>query len=361
MSAKQVLAVIAACVALHAAAQTPAQTPTPTQTQTQTPAQAPAQRPRELADAARREGTLTLYSSMVDKDLRRLVAEFERRYAVRVNVWRSGKAKVLQRVVAEARAGRNEVDVVHNPSVAMEALHREKLLQPVDSPLHATLIPEAVAPHREWAGPRVYIFVNGFNTAQVKREELPRSYADLLDPRWKGRLSIEGKEQEWFVTLVRAMGEEKGMRFFRELVATNGISVRMGNSQIVNLIAAGEVPFALALYSYLPEQAKRAGAPVDWVALAPTVAATDAIGIAKRAPHPNAALLFYEFMLGDGLAIMEELGHVVSSRARVAQLAPFNLTFIDPAVIISDYDRWTRLYEETLQGRAPVATPSRTP
>ena len=60
------------------------------------------------------------------------------------SVWRSGKNRVLQRVISEARAGRHEVDVVHNPSPEMEALHREKLLKPVDSPLHKQLIPQAV-------------------------------------------------------------------------------------------------------------------------------------------------------------------------------------------------------------------------
>src|SRR5712692_1448727 len=128
---------------------------------------------------------VNLYSSMAEKDLRRLVAEFERRHGVKVNLWRSGKNRVLQRVISEARAGRNEVDVIHNPSPEMEALHREKLLKAVDSPLHANLIPQAVAPHREWAGPRVYLFVQAYNTRLVDKAGLPRTYGDLLLPRWK--------------------------------------------------------------------------------------------------------------------------------------------------------------------------------
>lgn len=302
-------------------------------------------------EAARREGGVTVYSSMAEKDLLRIVSAFEARYGIKVKLWRSGKNKVLQRVITEARAGHNEVDVVHNPSPEMEALHREKLLKPVDSPVHAALIPEAVAPHREWAGPRVYLFVQGYNTQKVKREELPKRYEDLLDPRWKGRLAIEGKEQEWFYTLVHAMGEERGLRFFRELVAKNGLSVRQGNALLNNLVAAGEVPFALTLYSYLPDQAKRAGAPVDWIALKPTVAATDAVGIAARAPHPNAAALFYDFMLGDGQAVMAQLGHVTSRRDN-ATLRGLELKFIDPAAVMADYDRWTKIFDDTIHGRA---------
>jgi len=96
---------------------------------------------------------------MAEKDLIRLVSEFERRYGIKVKVWRSGKNNVLRRTVTEVRAGRFEADVVHNPSPEMELLHRERLLQEVRSPYQRELIPEAVAPHREWAGPRVYIFV----------------------------------------------------------------------------------------------------------------------------------------------------------------------------------------------------------
>jgi iron(III) transport system substrate-binding protein len=293
---------------------------------------------------------VNLYSSMAEKDLRRLVAEFERRQGVKVNVWRSGKNRVLQRVISEARAGRNEVDVIHNPSPEMEALHGEKLLKRVDSPLHANLIPQAVAPHREWAGPRVYIFVQAYNTRLVPKAELPKTYDDLLHPRWKGRIAIEGKEQEWFFTLVQAMGEAEGLKYFRALAA-NGLQVRMGNALLTNLVVAGDVPFALTLYSYLPEQQKRAGAPIDWMALAPTIAATDAVGIAARAPHPQLAQQLYDFMLGEGQALMAEMGHVVSHRRISPELERFKLTFIDPAGVIRDYDRWTKLFEDTIYNR----------
>jgi iron(III) transport system substrate-binding protein len=293
---------------------------------------------------------VNLYSSMADKDLRTLVTEFEKRSGIKVNVWRSGKSRVLQRVISEARAGRYEADVVHNPSPEMEALHREKLLKPVDSPLHKQLIPQAVAPHREWAGPRVYIFVQAYNTRQVPKAEVPKTYADLLAPRWKGRIAIEGKEQEWFYTLVQSMGEADGLKYFRALAA-NGLQVRMGNALLTNMVIAGEVPLALTLYSYLPEQAKRKGAPIDWIALTPTIAATDAVGIAARAPHPELAQKLYDFMLSDGQALMAEMGHVVSQRRMAPELERFKLTFIDPAAVIADYDRWTKIFEDTIYNR----------
>jgi ABC-type Fe3+ transport system substrate-binding protein len=317
-----------------------------------------ADRSARLLAGAKREGSLSLYASLAEKDLIRLVSEFERRYSIKVNVWRSGKNNVLRRAVTEARAGRFEVDVVHNPSPEMELLHRERLLQEVRSPYQRELIPEAVAPHREWAGPRVYIFVQAYNTNRVTPEELPKTFKDLLHPRWKGRIAIEAKEQEWFFTLVREMGEEAGLKFFRELVARNGLTVRNGNALLNNLVVAGEVPLALTLYSYLPEQSRRSGAPINWIALAPTVAYTDGIGVMRRAPHPHAAVLFYDFVLSDGQTLLAELNHVISHRRNEPYLRRFRLKFIELDAVLADYDRWTRIFEDTLYGRGAVSSPA---
>jgi len=253
------------------------------------------------------------------------------------------------------------VDVVHNPAPEMELLHRERLLQEVRSPYPLELIPEAVAPHREWAGPRVYIFVQAYNTKRVRPEELPKTFGDLLDPRWKGRIAVEAKEQEWFFTVVREMGGEAGLRFFRDLVARNGLTVRNGNALLNNLVVAGEIPLALTLYSYLPEQSRKSGAPIDWFALAPTVAYTDGIGVMKRAPHPHAAVLFYDFVLSDGQALLAELNHVISHRRNEPYLRKFDLKFIDVDAVLADYDRWTQIFEDTIYGRgtavpAPAAS-----
>src|SRR5207247_6236723 len=87
-----------------------------------------------LCGSACAQPVVNVYSSMAEKDLRRLAAEFESRYGIKVNLWRSGKNRILQRVLSEARAGRHEVDVIHNPAPEMEALHGEELLQAIQAP-----------------------------------------------------------------------------------------------------------------------------------------------------------------------------------------------------------------------------------
>ena len=326
--------------ALDARAQTPAATAVPL-----TPPD------RRLVEQARREGSLTLYASMVEKDLQQLVEAFTARHKVEVKVWRSGKNKVLQRAVTEAQAGRYAVDVVHNPSPEMEALHQEGGLQPLRLAQHDGLIAAALPAHRAWAGLRVYLFAMAYNTDKVRPDELPKRWEDLLDPRWKGRLGLEAKDQEWFATWAQAMGEARGVKLLRDIAAANGLSVRSGHALLNNMVASGEVPLAVATYSYLPEQARRRGAPVNWLVVPPAIAYTDGIGIARRAPHPAAARLFYEFALGEGQALLAQLAQITTQRSAESPLKALQPVFIDPAAVLRDSDRWAALFEATVAGR----------
>ncbi len=310
-----------------------------------------ADRMQRLQEGARREGSLMLYTSMDEKDNALIVAAFEKKTGIKVNVWRSGKDKVLQRVIAEAQAGHPVVDFVLNPSPEMEALHREKLLQAVRSPVQKQLIPAALPAHGEWTGMRVYVFVQSYNTQKVRRDELPRTYQDLLDPRWKGRIGVEAKQQEWFYALVQAMGEEKGLRFFRELAAKNELSLRTGNSLLNNMVISGEVPFALNVYSYLPERGRAQGMPIDYIALSPTIAYTDGIGIARQSPHPYAATLFYDFLLTEGQKIVAQQYSLTTNRSNEAILAKLNPIYIDASRVLDTYEKWNKLYGDVLQGR----------
>ena len=159
-----------------------------------------------------------------------VTAAFEKKYGVKVRVWRGSSENVVQRSVTEARGGRYDADVFETGGAAMESLHREKLLQEVKSPRLAELNPAALTAHGEWTGTRYNVFVAAYNTKLVKKDELPKSYDDLLDPRWKGKLGIEADDTDWFGAVIDQLGEERGLKLFRDIVATNGISVRKGHT-----------------------------------------------------------------------------------------------------------------------------------
>jgi len=305
-------------------------------------------RMQKIVAAAKKEGTLTIYTTFAERDQPALLEPFETKYGVKVVVWRAGTDKILQRTIAETRARKYDVDVIHFGAPEMEALSREKILQAVTSPVHKDLQPGSVPKHREWAATLLSVWVQAYNTKLIRRQDLPKTYADLLDPRWKGKLGIEAKNEDWFASVVDVMGGgEKGLQFFRDLVARNGLSPRTGHTLLNNMVIAGEVPLALDIYNYMPEQAKRKGAPIDWFALQPAVARSNAIGVARRAPHPNAALLFYEYMLGEeGQRVLVRMDYVPSNTKVASPLKGVKILQTDPIRTLDESDKWKDLFEQ---------------
>ncbi|HLQ26037.1 MAG TPA: extracellular solute-binding protein [Acidiferrobacterales bacterium] len=309
-----------------------------------------ADRHQRLVAAAKKEGALLLYTTIAATTMEKIAADFARKYGVKVNSWRAGTNKVLQRVLTETKANRFDADAIHFGSPEMEILHQEKLLQEIRSPYFKDLIPNAVPPHKEWAATYVNLFVQAYNTDKVKKDELPKTYQDLLDPKWKGRLGIESQDQEWFYAVVTDMGEGKGLKFFRHLVATNGLSVRTGHSVLTNLVVSGEVPLALTVHHYLPEQLKHKGAPIDWFAIEPAIGRANAIAVTKKAPHPHAAVLFYEYMISDGQKLLAEMDYVPTNKKIPSPVKNLQIKLLDPSIVASENDKWTKLYEDTIHG-----------
>jgi len=268
-------------------------------------------------------------------------------------VWRAGTDKVLQRTIQEARASRYDVDAVHFGSPEMEALAREKILAPITSPVHKDLIAGSVPGHREWAATILSVWVQAYNTGALRKQDLPKTWEDLLDPKWKGKLGIEAKDDDWFATVVQELGgEQKGLEFFRELAAKNGISVRKGHTLLNNMVISGEVPLALTVYNYMPEQAKKKGAPVDWFVIPPAIARSNAVGVARQAPHPNAALLFYEYLLGpDGQQAMAKIKYVPTNTKVKSPLEGVKIVQTDPIRSLDESQKWSRLFDEIVVRR----------
>jgi iron(III) transport system substrate-binding protein len=229
----------------------------------------------------------------------------------------------------------------------MEMLHREQILQAVKSPHLADLIPAARRPHGEWVGTRLNVFALAYNTKLVKKDELPKTFADLAHPRWKGRLGIEADDQDWLAGVMAQMGEQKGTQVFRDIVRTNGISVRRGHTLLTQLVVSGEVPLALTVYNYKAEQFKGQGAPIEWFSIGKAVARPNGVGVARRAPHPHAAVLFYDFEIGEeGQRILAKRDFVPTNRKIDTPLNKIPLELVDPRVMIDEHAKWTKLYEE---------------
>src|SRR3989442_337246 len=288
-----------------------------------------------------------------------LIEPFRSKYGIRVDVWRARSEIVLRKVIAEARAGGPSADVNAIISPQEEALRRENLLQEIRSPHHKDLVPAAVPAHREWVSTLHHVFVQAYNTDKVRKEDLPKTYRDLLAPKWKGKLAIEGDDHEWMSSVIADMGEVEGVKFFRDLVASNGLSVRSGHPLLTNLVASGEVPLALTVYQYSVEQAKKKGSPIDWFVIEPAVSITNAIGVAKRAPHPHAALLFYDYIISaEGQRMLAKIGYVPTHLRIEWPVKGVKLKFLDAANLLDEQEKSFGLFEQIiLKGAAASASP----
>jgi iron(III) transport system substrate-binding protein len=312
-----------------------------------------ADRDQRVIEGAKKEKQVTVYTSLNLKDSVPITQAFEKKYGVKVELWRSSSEKVLQRAVTEARAGRFSVDAFELNGPEMEALYREGLLEEFYSPQFQNLPPAAFPKHRHYAADRFNFFTIAYNTKLVKPDEVPNSYEDLAHPRWVGRIGIEASDTDWFGSIVKYMGEKKGLEFFRKLAQMKP-QVRTGHTLIAELVASGEIPLAATIYNHNAERLMVNGAPIKWKALKPTFGRPNAVAVAKRAQRPYAALLFADFMLSlEGQQLIKERNRVPASPKVDSNLNDFPYEMIDPVIVLDEASKWEKIWSELfLKGQA---------
>ena len=316
-----------------------------------------ADRTERLIAGAKKEGELMLYSSLTPEDQLRLAADFKKRYGVTLKFWRGSQTNILQRVLAETRGGRYEFDALETNSPQIEAIAREKLLQKIDSPYVAdVLLPQALPEHGEWAPDRLNLLVYAYNSNAVKPADLPKTWQELAGPKWKQRLGMESTNVEWFATLVQAMGEGAGLELFKRLGA-NGVAVRTGHTHSTGRVIAGEIPLFLGVFSHDVDRMKAKGAPIGWFVLPPAVVLPSAVAVSRRAPHPHAAALFYDYMLTDGQRFYTEVYRVPANKNYDTHVRRFvregrPIAVVNAREAIDNYDKWQSLYKKLIVDRS---------
>ena len=206
--------------------------------------------------------------------------------------------RLLVRFETESRAGKHTADIVRTTDWYIDIFKKKGLLLKYEPPERKN-IPDELK-DRDGFYTSLYMAVHAlaYNTRLVPKNELPRSYDDLLEPKWKGKMGVEDAAYVWFVNVLKMKGEKQGIEYMRRL-ARQDVSLRASTTLLTNLVAAGEMPLAIDLYADDVERTKKAGAPLDWVAFDPMIVHTIAGGINKNAPHPNASKLFMDFLLSE--------------------------------------------------------------
>jgi iron(III) transport system substrate-binding protein len=303
-----------------------------------------------LVELAGEEGQLNLYTSMTS-DVADAVSEaFTDQFDIDVNLYRANGETVSQRVLQEQDAGYAGNDVVETDGIELAALEQEEVMTPYEGE-QRDLVPEA-GQFETWTATRFNVFTPSWNTEAVSADEAPKSWEDLADPKWDGRLSMELGDVDWYLTLKeywieQGKSEEEVDQLFADMA--DGAAAVKGHTVQAELMSAGQYDVTASNYSYIVEKAKQDGAPVDYLPFVePAIARPNGVGLMKTAQNPAAALLFTDWLLEEGQQVLTDEG---LSAAIVEGDDPLNdveLIPVDIAGVIENSADLTAEYEDLL-------------
>lgn len=252
---------------------------------------------QKIVEAAKKEGEIIWYTSMSVDQSQPLMNAFNKKYpAIKPVLVRLGGGALMNRVLTETRAGLFGFDVVGGRGEMIQIFKERGIIAPYISPETKQIDSDLFDKQGFWYVHYVVPWVLGYNTQQVKKEEVPKTYEALLDPKWKGgKISMDTEGYLVLQGLMTALGREKAIDYMKKLAAQDPTLSR-GNTERSALASAGQYPLIVA-YAHALEREKFKGAPIEWVALEPAVVEIDPQMIGAKSPHPNAARLFMDYIL----------------------------------------------------------------
>ncbi|MDK3255422.1 ABC transporter substrate-binding protein [Blastococcus capsensis] len=312
------------------------------------------ERTDELVACAEEEGELNVYTSNSDMDA--LVEGFTDLYDIDVSVYRASGETVLQRLLQEDGAGYYGADVFEVDSIELDAAEQEGLLYPYESELRDSVREEG-KPSENWTGTRFNAFVVGWNTDNVKPGEEPTTLEELAEPEWKGRVSMELGDVDWFTAMHDYYVEEQGMS---EEEYTDLMTRLASNSQVVKghtvqgeLLAAGQFDVGVSMYSHTVDKAAADGAPVAWQPadgspVEPIILRPNGIGLLKTATNPCAATLFVDYELSEGQDLVREANRISSIAGAEDPLEGFEVYPVPLDKLLEEPASWDKAYEDVV-------------
>ena len=271
---------------------------------------------RAMLDGAKKEGEVVWYTSAGLQDSNPMAEAFQKDYPfLRVSVVRAGSGVLINRILSEARAQKSLFDVFNTNQESVLPLKKRTLIARYVSPQAAFYDDDLKNKDGYWHAAYVIPWFLGYHTRMVKKDEAPKSYEELLHPKWRGGKIALGVDNGTIILsgLMRAWGKDKALRYFQQLAKQEPSMQRGSPSSRIGLLAAGEFPLTLAAGNTLQTFASK-GAPVDWVALEPVFVQVNTLMLAAQSRHPNAAKLFIDFVLSKKSQEMIRSFHRVPAR-----------------------------------------------
>ena len=252
---------------------------------------------QSLIDGAKKEGQVVFYASMEAASAQRITASFEKKFPfIKVDATRIGSERMATRLVAEAQARKVRADVVQQSAFDFYGVFQKGLFESYFSPERAAFPGEYRDDKGFWMMPAATLNVIAYNKRMVPANEVPKSFFDLTEPKWKGQLMMDENESKWMAGMIQYYGEAKTLDLMRRL-AQQEIQFRTGHTLLQTLVAAGERAVVVVAFANGVNRLKKESAPIEWISADPVIGLTFGMAVVKDAPHPNAARLFNDFLL----------------------------------------------------------------
>jgi iron(III) transport system substrate-binding protein len=311
-----------------------------------------------MIDAAKKEGSVVWYTTqIIDQFARPAAQAFEKKYGVKVSYVRANSNEVALRVMNEAKAGKMQADVFDGTGAAA-SLKKEGVVAKF-VPENAGRFPKQYVDSQGfWVATNLYVLTPGYNTELIPKGTQPKTFQDLLDPKYKGKIAWNSTPSSsagpGFVGLVlESMGEEKGMAYLRELAKQQPAGLAVAARQVLDQVIAGEYAIALNIFNNHAVISAAKGAPVDWIPMDPALGVLSVISVTKDAPHPNAGKLFLEFLMSEeGQKLYRDAEYLpVDPDVPPKDLAlrpdgvKFHAIYKTPEEIERDMPRWNEVFK----------------
>ena len=260
---------------------------------------------------AKAEGEVVLYTAWGLDTVQELQKAFARKYPfIKLDVLRTGSERLLTITIAEHKQNLFRADVFSGSHLAM--INHKKLghLQKYLSAEQQAFPKEYKDPDGYWTAFYMDTRVLAYNIRMLARENAPKTYENLLLPKWRGKMAMDDADYILYGSLLEMMGRERGLLFAKKL-AQQDLIIRGGHPLLTQLLIGGEFPIYLDGFGSNIEKFKAQGAPIDWVALEPVIVSLNPMGMAVNAPHPNTARLLVEFLLSkEGQEVGRSVGKI---------------------------------------------------
>jgi iron(III) transport system substrate-binding protein len=311
-------------------------------------------REKELVKEAEAEGgQLDLYTSMTSDVADAVTEAFSDKYDVDVNLYRASSETVLQRILQEAGANFAGNDVVETDALEMYDLNKEKLLADYEGEGRDKVADDGR--FDGWTADRYNLFAPSWNTKLVKKGQEPTSWEDLADPKWDGKLAMELSDFDWYLTLREYWlkeGKSEGEvdKLFADMA--DGAKVVKGHTVMGELLSAGQFQLAASNYSYLVQQVADKGAPVAYKPFVePVIVRPNGFGLMKTAKHPATAMLFSDWLLGEGQKTLVEQGltPTVPPAGTKNVLDGLKTVDVDVKTLGADEKKWSDKYDKLVE------------